>query len=132
MNKTFIVRQRHFLIKLSVFSLILFGVHYLLLYYFLENTPVFYPLWQIYLFHFITVFLVFGFINLQQARGRKKIFYTFMVLTFSKMALAVVFLLPLLFSAMENKQADVFNFFIPYFLFLAVEVSATGKLVGKM
>jgi hypothetical protein len=52
-----------------------------------------------------------------------------MGLTLLKMILAVLFLLPLLFSDFENKQADVFNFFIPYFLFLAFEILSVLRIL---
>jgi hypothetical protein len=42
--------------------------------------------------------------------------------TLFKMVLAIVFLLPVLLNTVPNAQADVFNFFIPYFLYLAFEI----------
>lgn len=130
MNKPFKKRQRSFLLQLSIFSLVLYGLHSIVLYAILKET-FFYPLWSIYLFHFVTVFFVYAIINLKNTQGKKKIFYTFMVLTFLKMALAIVFLLPLFFSTTESKQADVFNFFIPYFLFLATEVYAIARFLRE-
>ncbi len=132
MNETFTQRQLPFLLRLAVLSLVFFGAHTLIVYYWYPETPLFYPLWIIYAFHFVTVLVIYTIINLRVARGKKKIFYTFMVFTFLKMALAIVFLLPLLFSEIKEKQADVFNFFIPYFLFLAVEVYAITRFLKKL
>jgi hypothetical protein len=47
------------------------------------------------------------------------------------MILAIMFLLPILLSDFENKQPDVFNFFIPYFLFLFFEVFALTRFLQK-
>lgn len=131
MNSTFKKRQRTFFLILIVISLALYGLHSLLTANIPGQDSFFYPLWSIYLFHFITVFFVYAMINFKNAQGKKRIFYTFMALTFGKMALAIVFLLPLLFSQIENKQADVFNFFIPYFLFLGIEVYTISSFLRK-
>ena len=122
MKKTFKKRQGSFFLRLTVFSLVLYGLHSLLISYFYADTLLFYPLWLIYLFHFVMVFFIYTTINLRNTGGVKKIFRTFMTFTILKMALAIVFLLPLLLSGREDKQTDVVNFFIPYFLFLAAEV----------
>ncbi|MEM9686912.1 MAG: hypothetical protein AAF934_08315 [Bacteroidota bacterium] len=129
MNKTFRKRQGSFLRQLILLTLLLYIIHRVILYALLKETTLFYPLWAIYLFHVVTVFSVHTTVSLKHIQGKKKVFYTFMVLTFLKMALAIVFLLPLLFSEMDSKQADVFNFFIPYFLFLALEVTAIAKFL---
>jgi hypothetical protein len=42
--------------------------------------------------------------------------------TLFKMILCLVFLLPVLLNPNENATLEVFNFFIPYFLFLAFEI----------
>jgi hypothetical protein len=47
------------------------------------------------------------------------------------MTVAILFLLPLLLSDFENKQPDVFNFFIPYFLYLFFEVYSVTKFLQK-
>lgn len=130
MNKTFAARQLSFLSRLTAFSLLFFGLHSIFIYYFLKDHALFYSPWQIYLFHFVTVFFIYTLIHLKYTQG-KKILSLFMVFTFLKMTLAVVFLLPLLFSEMENKQADVFSFFIPYFLFLAIEVYNIADFLRK-
>ncbi|MCB0374696.1 MAG: hypothetical protein KDD04_02130 [Sinomicrobium sp.] len=131
MNKTFRERQLSFLLKLTVFALALLALHSIVIPYFLNGKALFYPLWQIYAFHFVTVFLVYAAINATYSRGKKKLFYTFIALTFLKMALAVAFLLPLLFSGAGNMQADVFSFFIPYFLFLGMEVYAISGFLSQ-
>jgi hypothetical protein len=52
----------------------------------------------------------------------ESIFITFTVGSFSKSALAVLFFLPLFFKEIQNINHTVFNFFIPYFVFLFFEI----------
>lgn len=131
MNEIFKKRQVTFIIQLIVVSAILFGVHSYLLHYFAGDTNFFFPIWQVYLFHIIVTFLLFTVINYKYSKGSTQIFNTFMVSTFLKMILAILFLLPLLLSDFENKQSDVFNFFIPYFLFLFFEVYTLTAFLSK-
>ena len=131
MNEIFKKRQITFVIQLVVVSVLLFGIHSYLLHYFAGDTIFFFPVWQIYAFHVIVTFLLFTVINYKYSNGSTQIFNTFMVSTFLKMLLAILFLLPLLMSDFENKQPDVFNFFIPYFLFLFFEVFTLTAFLSK-
>jgi len=130
MNPIFLKKQFSFLIQLTTLSLILFGIHTYLIHYFFDDY-LFFPLWQIYLFHFIITFLVYTFLNYKYSNGKIEIFNSFMIATFLKMTLAIIFLLPLLLSEFENKKPDVFNFFIPYFLFLIFEVYSVNTFLQK-
>jgi len=124
---TFSNTQVEFIVQLIFISLVLFGVHSYLAHYFLHTTALFFPLWHIYLFHFFVTIILFSVLNYKYKSGQKNIFNFFMGLTLLKMILAVLFLLPLLVSDFEYKQADVFNFFIPYFLFLSFEIFSVLK-----
>jgi len=131
MNPEFIKRQSHFLIQLLVVSVLVFGIHSYLLYHFAKETVLFFPIWQIYTFHYIITALLYGLINYKFSQGKTEIFNLFTGGTLLKMIIAIVFLLPLLLSEFKNKQPDVFNFFIPYFLFLAFEVFSITKFLQK-
>lgn len=131
MTTDFLKRQINFLIQLLVISALTFGVHSYLLHHFAKETLLFFPVWQIYVFHFVITALLYGLINYKYSKGEKAIFNFFMIGTLLKMILAIIFLLPILFSEFENKQPDVFNFFIPYFLFLAFEVFSITKFLQK-
>ncbi len=124
-------RQLAFLLQLIGVSVLLFAVHSYLLYHFAKETTFFFPLWQIYTFHLIITLVLYTIVNYKFSSGKKDIFNLFMVMTFFKMALAILFLLPLILSDFENKQPDVFNFFIPYFLYLFFEVFALTKFLQK-
>ncbi|MFS4455281.1 hypothetical protein [Maribacter sp. 2304DJ31-5] len=122
MDTKFDKRQISFFVKLSLTTLILGGVHFYLYYSFFADTLLHFPLWQIYMFNIIAVALLFTVINYRFSRGNKFVFNGFMLGTLVKMILAILFLLPMLLSDIENKKPDVINFFIPYFLFLAFEI----------
>ncbi len=124
-------RQLTFLLQLIGVSVLIFGVHSYLLHHFASELEFFFPIWQIYVFHFVITLIFYSVINYKFSSGKKEIFNLFMVMTFLKMILAIVFLLPLLLSDFKNKQPDVFNFFIPYFLFLFFEVYALTRFLQK-
>lgn len=124
-------RQQAFLLQLIGITAILYGVHSYLLHYFATEVLFFFPIWQIYTFHLIITLVLYSIINYRYASGKKDIFNLFMIMTFLKMAFSIIFLLPLILSDFENKQPDVFNFFIPYFLYLFFEVFALTKFLQK-
>jgi hypothetical protein len=124
-------RQVVFLLQLIGVTAILFAIHSYLLYHFSRDFTFFFPVWQIYVFHVIITLILYSVINYRFSSGKKDIFNLFMVMTFLKMFLAILFLLPLLLSDFENKQPDVFNFFIPYFLYLFFEVFTLARFLQK-
>lgn len=131
MNKIFIKTQAIFLVQILIFSLVLYGINEYLLYHFGKDLKLFFPSWQVYTFHFIITSLLFSIINYRYSSGKTDIFNFFMAITIIKMVLSILFLLPLLLSDFENKQPDVFIFFIPYFLFLFFEVYSLTKILNK-
>ena len=131
MNKAFRTRQGNFLLQIIILSLLLFGIHSYMLSYFGTELKLFFPIWQIYLFHFVVTTLFYTVINYRFSKGQKDVFLLFMGSTLFKMFLSILFLLPLILSEMEKKQPDVFNFFIPYFLYLSFEVYAITKFLQK-
>lgn len=125
-----IKRQIGFILQLLLLTTILLGIHWYLLSYFYQKT-LFFPIWHIYLFHSIVTLLFFSIISYKFSKGNKVIFNLFMGLTLVKMLLAIIFLLPLFFSEIKNKQADIFNFFIPYFVYLFFEVFSISRFLKK-
>jgi hypothetical protein len=124
-------RQLTFLLQLIGVSALLFAVHSYLLYHFTKEITFFFPLWQIYTFHLIISLALYTIINYRFSSGKKDIFNLFMIMTFFKMVLTILFLLPLILSDFENKQPDVFNFFIPYFSYLFFEVFTLTRFLQK-
>lgn len=131
MNTDFRNRQASFLFQLILISLVLFGVHQYILHYFASSFIFFFPLWHIYVFHILVAIIIYTLINYRYSKGNTEIFTLFMGVTLVKMILAIVFLLPLLLSDFQKKQPDVFNFFIPYFIYLFLEVFFVTKFLQK-
>ena len=132
MNDFFWKRQKSFLFKLVLISGLIFAAHNYIEYYFLNEMLIFFPLWHIYVFHFVTVAIIYSLINYKDSQGKTTVVLNlFMGGTFIKMILAILFLLPLFTSDLEIKRLDVFNFFIPYFIFLAFEVYSINYFINK-
>jgi len=124
-------RQVSFVLQLVAVTAILLGSHMYLLSYFADKIELFFPVWHIYVFHFLVTAIFYTIINYRFSSGKTNVFNLFMGLTFLKMIFAILFLLPLLLSDFENKQPNVFNFFIPYFMYLFFEVYALTKFLQK-
>src|SRR5690554_4943858 len=121
-TRKFIKHTAAFFAVLVLFSLLLLGIHAYIIHHFFSDKIFSLPLWSIYLFHFTTVFIVFGISSWMATTQPGKVFTVFMAATLVKMLLALVFLLPILINKGPSPTADVLNFFIPYFVFLALEV----------
>ena len=119
-----------FIIQLLLFTALLFGVHYYILSQFFEG-QLYFPIWTIYMFNAVLVFIVYSVLRFKSKQGSKKMYELFLGLTMLKMALAIVFLLPLFFGKSDHSQLEVINFFIPYFLFLAFEIFSLNKFLQK-
>ncbi|MDG5491132.1 hypothetical protein [Psychroserpens sp. SPM9] len=131
MNDLFKKREVNFLIQLIALSALLFAIHSYLIYHFAKDVLLFFPLWQIYVFHIITVVIIYTLINYRDAIGKTEVFNTFIFGMLVKMILTMVFLLPWILSKPEQKGVDLANFFIPYFIYLAFEVFSVVKFLQK-
>lgn len=120
----------NFIVKLIGFAIFLFAIHYYILSQFFSGTLHF-PIWSIYAFNAVMVFLVYSIITYKNKQGSKKMYQLFLGLTSLKMVLAIVFLLPLFLGKSEHAQLEVINFFIPYFLFLGFEIFSLNKFLQK-
>lgn len=119
-----------FLIRLLIFTVLLFGIHFYILIQ-LFTGSLFFPIWAIYLFNGILVLLVYLVIIFKSRKGSAKIYQLFLGMTISKMVLSMVFLLPLFLGKSDHAQLEVINFFIPYFLFLGFEIFSLSKFLQK-
>lgn len=119
-----------FIARLVIFAIVLFGIHFYILSQFFEG-QLHFPLWTIYAFNAVLVFIVYSVLRYKASQGSNKMYKLFLGLTIAKMALAIVFLLPLFFGKSEHSQLEVINFFIPYFLFLGFEIFNLNKFLQK-
>lgn len=129
--QAFTKRQVLFLLQLIGLTLLLFISHSYLLHYFSNSNPPFFPIWQIYIFHFFVTTTLYSVVNYRHSFVQKSILNLFMGMTLLKMIFSIVFLLPLLLSDFELKELDAVNFFAPYFLFLFFEILSLTKLLQK-
>ena len=120
----------HFTLKLLAFSLLLFGVHFYILIQFFEGNLVI-PLWGIYIFNAALVLIVFSVLKYYSENKNNDLLKIFLGLTLTKMLLIIILLLPLFLNKSEHTQLEVFNFFVPYFLFLAFEIFSLNKFLQK-
>lgn len=118
-----------FVVKLLIFSLLLWASHFYILRQFFEGELQL-PLWLIYVFNAVMVFLVFSALRYYSDKG-KDMLKLFLGFTVAKMALAIVLLLPLFLGKSDHAQLEVFNFFIPYFLFLTFEIFSLNSFLQK-
>ena len=121
----------NFIVKLIGLTALLCGVHYYIFLNFFSDIELYLPIWSIYAFNGVLVLLVFLFINHKVSNGSKNVLNIFLVLTSVKMLLAIVFLLPLFLGKAENSKIEAFNFFIPYFLYLAFEITSISNFLKK-
>lgn len=129
MSDLFTKRITLFCVQLLVLTGCLFLLHTHLLSSFVAEISLVLPLWKIYVFHGITVFIVFFIINYRYSIGNTTVFNAFILLMIAKMIFVIIFLLPLFFSNSSHKIIEATNFFIPYFLFLAFEVYSINKFL---
>lgn len=120
--KDFLKKQIWFVILLTLFSLLLFAIHWYIQFYFFSDIKLIIPLIAVYIFNYLGVLIVFSLINFSYYRGNKQFFILFLGATLVKMILCIVFLLPILLNPNENATLEVLNFFIPYFIYLAFEI----------
>jgi hypothetical protein len=119
----------NFALKLLGFSLLLCAIHYYIYVNFYFEIELYLPIWGIYLFNLVLVLLVFVIIKQKVATDDTQVYNTFLVMTIGKMALAIVFLLPIFFGKSENSTIEVINFFVAYFLFLGFEIKMLDKFL---
>jgi hypothetical protein len=121
----------NFILKLLVLSIVLFAIHYYILVQFFDVNLLL-PLWLIYTFNATLVFIVISVIKFYSKNKDKDLLKYFLGLSFIKMVLVIILLLPLFLKKSDHTQLEVFNFFIPYFLFLAFEIFSLNKFLQKI
>lgn len=118
------------LTKLAIFGIGLFAVHFLLA----RAFPVCATegIYEAHLFLFVltvAVVLVLKFIFRKMTQKQGLFGYAFMASSLVKMALCVVFLIPIIRSDADYRIAYVVQFFVLYFAYLIMEVVLVAKLL---
>ena len=116
--------------RILLISVTMLAIHQYLIFQFFEGQLVI-PVWLIHVFNAALVLIMYLILLRQIRSGQKKILYTFFGLTLLKMLLILVFLSPLVIKDAEFMRLEIINFFIPYFLYLALEISCIYKFLVK-
>lgn len=90
----------------------------------------FYPVWSIYLFHFLVTLGVFTILYFLGKHVPQYIGFSFIGLILFKMIVSIAFLLPLIRMKEVSKIPDFISFFIPYFIYLILEIYLTMKILN--
>lgn len=119
-----------FLFRLIPFTTILFLIQFFITRFMIDGDVLFYPVYAIYLFHFIATFLIFLMLLFVYNNFQDKTGFAFMGASLIKMMAAVIFLLPVLLNNSGHAFTNLLSFFIPYFLFLIFETYYAVKLIN--
>ena len=123
--------SRPIVTRILLVSIILLAIHQYLIFQFFDGQLVI-PVWLIHIFNAALVMIMYLILLKQIRSGQKKIIYTFFGLTLLKMVLILVFLSPLVIKDAEFMRLEIINFFTPYFLYLALEISCLYKFLVKI
>ena len=118
------------LVKLVIFGVGLFAIHFLLARAFPVCAAA--GIYEAHLFLFVLTAAVIGvlkFIFRKMTQKRGLFGYVFMASSLVKMALCVVFLIPIIRSDADYRIAYVLQFFVLYFAYLVMEVVLVAKLL---
>lgn len=115
-----------------LFTVVLYGLHKYFQYFFFKSIELYHPIYSIYLFLFVSLVGLFYFIIKAALVKPETIFTTFAVGSLIKSAVVILFFLPLFFKKTPNLDYTVFNFFIPYFLFIFYEIYLLIKLFNRL
>ncbi len=120
-----------FLIQLSIFTIVIYGIHHYILQSLFISVDFYFETWKIYAFQFITVSALIYFLQHRSKIKPDKVFNTFVILSLLKMVAVLIFLLPLFFNKSVNPKPTVFAFFIAYFVFLILETRVALMILNE-
>ena len=113
------------------FLAILFTAQYFITNEFFADTSLYYSVWSIYIFHALSVIIVFTALLAVNTVYKEYTGFAFMGATFMQMMAAVIFLIPLIKAKVANPVPDIAAFFIPYFLFLFFTTIFAVKMINS-
>ena len=113
------------------FLAVLFTAQYFITNEFFADTSLYYSVWSIYIFHALSVIIVFTALLAVNSVYKEYTGFAFMGATFMQMMAAVIFLIPLIKAKVANPVPDIAAFFIPYFLFLFFTTIFAVKMINS-
>ncbi len=122
------------LIEVVLLSIMVYLVHKLV-FFLNENNPNFqgfhFPIEVVYGFFFICSLLIILILIKVNEKNIDNVGYTFLLVTFIKMALSYVILSPILDSGNPNVRIEKLNFFVIFALFLTIETIVTVRILNS-
>jgi uncharacterized membrane protein YcgQ (UPF0703/DUF1980 family) len=122
---------KKFLLFLIPFALILLSIQYCITSYVLPDINLYYSPWAISLFLFITTFVFYLLLVYIHNLFPDKTGFSFLGFGMLKMFVAILFLIPLIRSDLENKIPATLFFFASYFLYMFIETLFSIRLLNK-
>lgn len=122
------------ILEVFLLSVIVYLVHKL--FFFLnENNPKFdnfhFPIEVVYGFFFVCSVVILLILIKVKGKNIDNVGYTFLLVTFVKMALSYAVLSPILDSGNPNVKIEKLNFFIIFALFLTIETIVTARILNN-
>jgi hypothetical protein len=122
------------ILEVFLLSVIVYLVHKL--FFFLnENNPKFdnfhFPIEVVYGFFFVCSVVILFILIKVKGKNIDNVGYTFLLVTFVKMALSYAVLSPILDSGNPNVKIEKLNFFIIFALFLTIETIVTARILNN-
>lgn len=108
-------------IKLLLLALSLGLIQSLLYEYVLADVVLYIPIWKVYTVLLLLALATYGVVLLTHWVIPEYTGFAFLASIIFKMFVSLWFLFPLIKSDFPNKTPDVLNFFLPFFIFVAVE-----------
>ncbi len=122
MKKLNSANYKTFLIQILILTIALYFIHYNIIKFLIKDSSLLPFLKNIYLFLCLTVLAFVFLLTHYSKKNPKKILQTFLILSGLKMILVIIFLLPLFLGEIQKINAYMANFFIPYFIYLIIEI----------
>jgi len=130
MKKLNLFNNKTFLIQILILTIALYFIHFNIIKYLIKDFFTLPYLKNIYLFLCLTVLAFVFLLTHYSNKNPKKMLQTFLILSALKIILVVVFLLPLFLGKIAKVTSYVVNFFIPYFIYLVIEIKYSLLLLN--
>lgn len=110
-------------------SVVLTVLLYLLHSHIVSQNELIIPLSRIYIFNLLVNSMVYSSVYYTSQFAPDKVGYAFMAISVLKILASILFLTPLFYSENKELTLEVVNFFIPYFIFLTLEILFSLKVL---
>jgi hypothetical protein len=128
------IKKYQSLLEVLLVSVAAFLMHQLFFWCFRNDqktSELYYSLLELYGFFLVCSLCIVFLLILTKSKSIDNVGYTFLLLTCIKMAIAYVFLMPILNTEVQNGTFEKGNFFFVFALFLAIETIVTIRILNN-